>query len=267
MSPVLPTAPRSATLTGWGNSWLAGIVGLDDVMTHVHASLGDHPAPHTLGGEPLVLGLGKLRVAGAQRLRLVLPVPGDPAGLPGPPALNRDAIDAGEAILVVGPTPPLALVPRVVTHGSAVEGTLESVHWELSTAACNPAPTAGLRAAELELADAIRTTTATLVDLDIAGARPEVLAVLRDRGHHPPTPTLPPGYPPSAHALLARAARLAGLLDLAARDDGAARSAAEVTHRAAALRGLHAAVRRAYEATFDAIDPTCWFPADRRADR
>jgi hypothetical protein len=267
VSPVPLTAPRSAALTGWGNAWLAGIVGLDDVMTHVHASLGDQPAPHTLAGEPLVLGLGQLRATGARRLRLLLPVPGDPAGLPGPPALNRNAIDAGEAVIVVGPTPPLALVPRVVTHGCAAEGTLESVHWEMTTAACNPAPTAGLRAAELELADAIRTTTATLVDLDIAGARPEVLAVLRDRGYQPPAPTLPPGYPPSAHALLARAARLAELLDLAARDDGAAVSAGEVTHRAAALRGLHAAVRRAYEATFDAIDPAGSRPADRRADR
>jgi hypothetical protein len=253
-------------LTGWGNAWLAGIVGLDDVITHVHASLGDQ-SPHTLAGEPLVLGLGRLRAAGAQRLRLLLPVPGDLAGLPGPPALNRDAVDAGEVIIVVGPTPPLALVPRVVTHGSAVEGTLESVHWELSTVACNVAPTVGLRAAELELADAIRTTTATLVDLDIAGARPEVLALLRDRGNQTPAPMLPPGYPPSAHALLARAARLASLLDLAARDDGAAVSAGEVTHRAAALRGLHTAVRRAYEATFDAIDPALHLPADRRADR
>jgi hypothetical protein len=94
-----------------------------------------------------------------------------------------------------------------------------------------------------------------------------VLAVLRDRGYQTPTPTLPPGYPPSAHALLARAARLASLLDLAARDDGAAVSADEVTHRAAALRGLHTAVRRAYEATFDAIDPAYRLPADRRADR
>jgi hypothetical protein len=44
-------------------------------------------------------------------------------------------------------------------------------------------------------------------------------------------------------------------------------SAGEVTHRAAALRGLHAAVRRAYEAAFDAIDPASCRPADRRADR
>jgi hypothetical protein len=170
-------------------------------------------------------------------------------------------------VVVVGPVPPLALVPRVVTHGPAVEGGLESVHWELSRGTRNPAPPTGLRAAELALADAIRTTTATLVDLDIAGARPEVLAVLRDRGAQPPGPALPPGYPPSAHALLARAVRLAGMLQLAARDDGVAVSAGEVTHRAAALRGLHAAVRRAYEAIFDAIDPAHAFPAQRNADR
>jgi hypothetical protein len=259
MSGVLPAVPASAALAGWGNAWLAGIVGLDDVITHVHAWLGDHPAPHTLAGEPLALGLGGLRAAGACRLRLVLPVPGDASGLPGPPELNRKAIEAGEAVVVVGPLPPLALVPSVVAHGPAVEGGLTSVHWELSKAAGHPAPPADLRAAELELANAIRTTTATLIDMDIAGARPEVLAVLRDRGEPSSGPALPPGYPPSAHALLARAARLASLLQLAAHDGGAACTARQATHRAAALRGLHTAVRRAYEATFDAIDPAYAF--------
>ncbi|EIV90978.1 hypothetical protein FraQA3DRAFT_0394 [Frankia sp. QA3] len=255
--PALSASPRSGVLTGWGNAWLAGLVGLDDVITKVHRALGGEAAPHTVGDEPLVLGLGALRTAGAQRLRLVLPAPGDAAGLPGPPEVNRDAITAGEAIIVVGPNPPLLLVPSVVVHGPALEGRLESVHWRVLPAARVPPPGAGLRAAEHDLSEAIRTTTAALVHLDIASARPEVLALLRDRGEEEPGPGLGPGHPSAAHALLARAERLSTLLDLAARDDGAAVTASEIARRSAALRGLSAAVRRAYEAAYDAFDPSC----------
>jgi hypothetical protein len=242
-------------LTGWGNAWLAGLVGLDDVITRVQHALGG--APHTIGDDPLVLGLGALRAAGAERLRLVLPVPGDVSGLPGPADANRDALAAGEAVVVLGPNPPLVLIPAVVVHGPAVEGRLESVRWRILAAARTPPPPTGLRTAEYELGEAIRGTTAALLDLDIASARPEVLALLRDRGEDEPGPGLGPGYPPAAHALLARAERLAKLLDLAARDDGAAVTAAEVSRRSAALRGLSAAVRRAYESAYDAFDPAC----------
>lgn len=255
--PALSASPRSGVLTGWGNAWLAGLVGLDDVITQVHRALDGEAAPHTLGDELLALGLGALRTAGAQRLRLVLPAPGDATGLPGPPEVNRDAITAGEAIIVIGPVPPLLLVPSVVVHGPALEGRLESVHWRVLPAASVPQSGAGLRAAEHELSDAIRTTTAALVHLDIASARPEVLALLRDRGEEEPGPGLGPGHPSAAHALLARAERLSTLLDLAARDDGAAVTASEIARRSAALRGLSAAVRRAYEAAYDAFDPSC----------
>jgi hypothetical protein len=250
--PLLPT-PRSGVLTGWGNAWLAGLVGLDDVLTHIQRTLG--PGQHTLGGDPLLLGLGGLRAARAERFRLVLPVPGDVSGLPGPPEVNADALAAGEAVLVLGPSPPLLLVPTVEVHGPAVEGALESVRWRVLPAARVPPPPSPVRAAEHELGRAITSTTLALLDLDIASARPEVLALLRDRARDEPGPGLGPGYPPVAHALLARAERLHALLDLAALDDGAAVTAGEIGRRTAALRGLSAAVRRSYEAAYDAFDP------------
>jgi len=251
--PALLPAPRSGVFTGWVNAWLAGLVGADDVLTHVQRSLG--PGQHTLGDEPLLLGLGALRGARAERLRLVLPVPGDISCLPGPPAVNADALAAGEAVLAIGPAPPLLLVPTVEVHGPAVEGALESVHWKVLPATRVPPPPMPVRAAERELAQAIAATTSALLDLDVASARPQVLALLRDRAEEEPGPGLGPGYPSVAHALLARAERLRELLDLAALDDGAAVTAAEITRRSDALRGLSAAVRRAYEAAYDAFDP------------
>jgi len=254
--PVFPPSPRSGALVGWGNAWLAGLASSDEAIAEIRADLGEHAAPHSIDGDGLALGLGRLRAAGARRLRLVLPVPGDVSGLAGPPAVNDEALAAGEAVVVLGPAPPLVLVPSVTAHGPAVEGGLESVHWTTFTGRAEPAPPASLRAAEHELNHAIRVTTAALSAAELGRARPEILNVLRDRQEDTDEPRrlLGPGYPAPAHALLARAARVARLLELAAHDDGAAITASEVEARTSALRGLSAAVRRARESAYDAFD-------------
>jgi hypothetical protein len=249
-------SPRSGALTGWGNAWLAGLVSTDEAITRIREGSGGYGAPHTIDGQGLALGLGWLRVVSARRLRLVLPVPGDISGLPGPSAINREAIAVGEAIVVLGPIPPLLLVPSVTAHGPAVEGGLESVHWHSATGVRLPPPPSPVRTAEGELNEAIRTATAALLHLDRAKAGPEVLSVLRERYRDEPAMLLAPGYPPSAHALLARAGRIARLIDLAARDDGAAVTADEIGRRSTALRALSAAVRRACESAYDAFDPS-----------
>jgi hypothetical protein len=247
---------RSGALTAWGNAWLDGLVGLDDVLTEIRDELGGHGAPHSIGGEPLAIGLGALRRAGVWRLRLVLPVPGDVSGLPGAPSVTADALAAGEAVVCLGPDLPLVLVPSVTAHGPVAEGGLESVHWQVASGTRTPPPPAGVRAADGELAEAIGRTTAELVRLDVGRARPEILAALRGHRDGAPGRPLPPGYPPAAHALLARAGRLARILDLAAHDDGGAVTAGEVSGRSAALRALSAAVRHARESAYDAFVPT-----------
>ena len=57
----------------------------------------------------LAYALARLRALGVTGLRLVLPRPGDAAGLPGPPAFNERAVGRGEAVLTVG-GPPLGLL-------------------------------------------------------------------------------------------------------------------------------------------------------------
>jgi len=56
--------------------------------------------------------LAGLRSAGVRGLLLVLPVPGDLSGLPGPAGFNHRALDAGQAVLTVGGNPQ-GLVPSV----------------------------------------------------------------------------------------------------------------------------------------------------------
>src|SRR3954454_7558691 len=96
---------RAARLVAWGNAWLAGLVGLDELLDVVQRGDEPHLVVNELeGGEPtpLALALGQLRSSGATRFQLALPVPGDVSSLPGPATVNRLALEAGEAVLVDG---------------------------------------------------------------------------------------------------------------------------------------------------------------------
>jgi hypothetical protein len=95
--------PRSALLTAWGSAVLDGRVG---VATAVRAITGGD-GPHMVRAEDrsglaamdlpeLLVALREARVRG---LRLVLPVPGDALGLPGPADFNRAALEAEECVL------------------------------------------------------------------------------------------------------------------------------------------------------------------------
>jgi hypothetical protein len=241
---------RSCALAAWGNAWLVGAAGLDDVTAEVTGP----DAPHELAGETLALGLATLRRVGARRLRSLLPTPGDASGLPGPLETNQATLGAGEAVLVLcGDAPPLVLVPKVTVHGPDGD-QLESVSWQVLDGARIPPPPASVRAAEHELAEAVREATTALLRLDVAGGDTGPLAALRAGGDEAPA-KLPPGYPGAAHALLARAGRLGALLDVAAAQVGAAVSSGEIRARDQVLRQLAGVVRRAQESALDAFAP------------
>jgi hypothetical protein len=115
----------------WANAWLAGKAAPDDVLDAlslwaptqsvtaydaVAAGRTGLPWPdvHDAGTVSL---LQTLRAAVGPRrtgeaINLVLPVPGDVRGLPAGTQLSRDALTAGEAIIVAGPEASLGLVPE-----------------------------------------------------------------------------------------------------------------------------------------------------------
>ena len=74
----------------------------------------------------------------------------------------------------------------------------------------------------------------------------------RGRGARRPLASVQPALPvsadPSAHAVLDLALRMSAIVDLARSSDGGAISAGEATARAAVLRDLDDAARRAVEA-------------------
>lgn len=257
--------PRSGVLVAWGNALLSGRVAPDDAVTRI--THGDEP--HRVVGLPgedrevgLTLALGRLRSLGATGLRLALPAPGDPLGLPGPPVFNDAALEAGEAAVTVGANLPgghqLGLVPEGLVYGPEGDQATRVV-WRVYEAADRPPSGPFLAEADRELAAALKDATADLMKLDVAGTGARagaVAAVLRDRGSDADSP-LAPGCPPRAARVLEQARRVATILEIAAQDHGAAVNAYEMSARTATLAPLERACRRALVAAFGAaLEPS-----------
>jgi hypothetical protein len=209
-------------------------VGLDEAADHVEATGG----PAVAGEVPLRKYLANLRAGGLRELRLALPAPGDPLGLSGPASFNSAAVDAGQAAIAVLDGHNLGLVPAPDRRGSSYVGVRLEVHESGSVRHDLPS----LAEAERELSDAIRAATETLSSVaGPAQGRPDLA---------PQGGDLAPGYPARAHRVSTLAARLATVLRLA---DDRGLTSGQITARAAALRELDRAVRRALVAAHHAI--------------
>ena len=259
MSTVAGTPPRSALLAAWGSAWLAGDAGLPELVERVtayddvHTVVGLAPV-----GLPLDRAVARLRAGGAQRLRLVLPAPGDVAGLPGPGPFTTAALTAREGVLALGGDGAgTGLVPTLESHGSPFDGTVTSVTWtayDVTVAGPDPGPF--LHDAEHDLRRGVVECAAALRDLDVARWRPDVAGALADLRRQARTgledDELPGGYPQRARQLLVQARQLAGVLQLAGQDLGGAVDTREAAGREQALRELGRLVRRARIAGYNA---------------
>ncbi|HEX3005628.1 MAG TPA: hypothetical protein VHO27_15545 [Angustibacter sp.] len=254
--------PRSARLALWAAPVLAGRAPLDALLAAVQGDDEPHavdaqeadgldvwPGPTSL--RELVAAL---RERGVHGLRLVLPVPGDPAGLPGPAAVNEAALDAGECVVTVG-GPPLALVPDVVEFGSAYE-LGHQVTWHVL--ACSPAlapPVTSAGDAERELRQALLIATDVLTALDVGRWRPDAAEQVAALRRPAPTGALPSTCSSRAVRVIDLAWRVRSIVELAREDDGAAVSGWEASRRADELRGLDAVSRRALVAAVNDGEP------------
>ncbi len=227
---------RAGLLVAWATAVLDGRSSPDQAAAVVG---GDRPGPRVAGlpgeAEPVSLpyALASLRRLGVRGLRLVLPVPGDVAGLPGPPELNAAAVQAGAAVLAER------------TGGPALLFLLDRLDWTV-----HPAGTAGtgvlpgLAEAERELAEAMREVTEAMNRLDVA-RMPAQPASARHALHCPPQLRLPPGHPARAVRVALAAVRLLTVVDVARLDEGASVSTAQMRLRAQLLGQVERVARRA----------------------
>lgn len=247
--------PRSARLAAWATACLQGRASVAGV---VRAVTGDDE-PHAVepgdllpGATDLAALLTGLKDAGVPSLRLVLPVPGDPVGLPGPAAFNAAALEAGECVVTTGGAA-WGLVPDVAGFGSEWEPGWQ-VAWHLHPVTERPVlPTTGLAEAERALKEGLLAATDALDRLDVAAAGADAgLRLRRLRQAELPTRALPAGTSPRSLQVLATAGRLRAVLSLAAEDDGAAVNSWEAGERARTLRELDAVCRHAVVAAVNA---------------
>ena len=254
------TPPRSALLAAWGSAWLAGDVALPQLLTRITAYDDDHRVIGLDGGVelPLQQALARLRAAGVQQLRLVLPAPGDALGLPPPGPFTVAALHASEGVLALRPDGAgTGLVPTLNHHGSPFDGTVTTVTWSAyDVVVPGPDPGPFLHDAEHDLRRGVVEAASTLRELDIAHWQPELagaLSDLRDQARRGiDDDELPGSYPQRARQLLVQARQLAGVLSLAVADTDGSLDSHEATGREQALHELARLVRHARVAAYNA---------------
>jgi hypothetical protein len=250
---VTLTTRRSTRFVAWTRAWRAGLVPLDDICDEI-AGDEEHMVADTPGSWTdltLCEALPVLAKLHPDEIRVVLPAPGDPLGLPGPGAFTGAALLAGEGVLASR----LGFVPELRDHTSGSGDVFTTVRWQVFELETAPpvSQLPGAAEAEADLNAALAEATAALLRLDVAQWRPELGAALAELRRPDNGTDLPPGYDPRSRRLYARAAILDRVLGLA---DEHAPGGAITSHEARArddvLRPLAAACRRALAAACNA---------------
>lgn len=253
--------PRSVLLALWGSAVLDGRADPDRAVAVVtgqdepHTVVGeDQPVSASLRGPGLHDLLDHLQ-GRARSVRALLPAPGDVLGLPPVPDAVQAALDASEAVVVLaapGVAEGWTYVPQVEQFGSEHEPGFQVAWrgWRHPSGAPLAAPAFGdLPEAERALRTALLQVTEALHDLDVARWHEDAagrIARLRDGGvdHR----LLPPGTAPRAVRVIGTAARVRGIVEVAARDDGGSVSGWEASRRGHLLREIDGTARRALAA-------------------
>ncbi|WP_020521075.1 hypothetical protein [Catelliglobosispora koreensis] len=243
---VTLTARRSARLVSWARAWRAGQVSFDeavDALTAAEPEQHVEGLPGTWRETELRKALPSLAKLHPDEIRLVLPVPGDPRGLPGPGPFTERALLSGEAVVASR----LGFVPEERVHTSGSGDTFTTVQWhafELPQAPHGVPP--AVNEADGALSLALAEATAALVRLDVAQWRPELAGALQAIRKPTAESDLPAGFAPRARRLYARACVLDRVLSLANQAaPGGALNTLEMRQREEALRPLATACREA----------------------
>ncbi|WNG95190.1 hypothetical protein [Mycobacterium sp. ITM-2016-00318] len=277
----------SVSLSVWTNAWLAGAAAPDDVLDALSQWAPRHsvtaydavaagstglPWPEMNHSGTMSL-LQTLRTAagipvGSPAFSVVLPVPGDVRGLPAGTQFQRDAVTAGEAIVIDGgPTSAAAvgLVPDFEYDDAdeSEDAEVSGLSWTVYSMPAAPRAEHvdlgdaefALRSAVRSAADALGAIRAEAGGLDVADPRKLVEQVMESSGQH----RAPDHAPSRALRVLENAAHIdaivtvsSGLMPIGLQSSSEAQIANE------ALRPLSAVVRSARLAAVSAILHSAW---------
>lgn len=282
----------SATLAVWANAWLAGLAAPDDVLDALSVWAPRHsvtaydsvaagstglPWPD-LEHSAAVSLLPTLRSAAGPRdghppVRVALPVPGDVRGLPAGTQFQRDALSAGEAIVVTDsrtPSDAVGLVPDLEYDESddhlsplgEFEIEVHALAWTAYSVPGAPADHPDLGEAEYTLRSAVRAAADALGALragsagaDVEDPRGLVEQMLVASAQH----QIPDHAPVRAVRVLENAAHIdaiitvsAGLMPIGLQ------SSSEIQLAGDTLRPLADVVRTARLAAVNAILHSAW---------
>jgi len=239
---------RCAQLAAWGSAWLSGSVPFDDVLDAVAGTRRDIAGPGFQTSElgPVGTALTDWRRAGAQCLRLALPIPGDVRGLTGTTEFRRIALDAGQ--VVYGSDFAITVITSPMTPSSAERTAI----WHRSPAGEPPPDPLSLAEAEHDLSEAIRETASTFARRGSTSWLTDISPALSDARRAGERLDLPASHPPRGVRLVAQAERLSAVLSVVDTDVTGEINAAGMAERTVALAPLRLAVRRALLAGYNA---------------
>ncbi|CAN3128858.1 hypothetical protein ACNUDN_13090 [Mycobacterium sp. smrl_JER01] len=285
----------SVSLSVWANAWLAGAAAPDDVLDALSLWTPRHSVTAYDSVAALRTGLSwpdlddaasvsllqTVRTAAGKQpvqpsVALALPVPGDVRGLPPGTQFGRDAVAAGEAVVVAGADGAIGLVPDFEYQDDFAESgdpdddfeyesELIGLSWTVYS--FTSAPAAGhfdLGEAEYQLRDAVRSAADAMGSLragaaggEVADPRGLVEQILDSTRVH----RIPDHAPARAVRVLENAAHVdaiitasSGLIPIGLQ------SSSEVQLASDALRPLTSVVRSARLAAVTAILHSAWRP-------
>ncbi|OBA86544.1 hypothetical protein A5633_10655 [Mycolicibacterium elephantis] len=233
----------SVSLSVWANAWLAGAAAPDDVLDALSQWAPQHsvtaydsvaagrtglPWPDLVDAGAVSLLQTLRTAAGAPAnppMSLVLPVPGDVRGLPAGTQFQRDAVAAGEAIVITnGSDDAIGLVPdfeypdlETDTGDDADPCGLSWTAYSIPAVAPVASPDLGeaeyeLRSAVRSAAEALATLRAGAADLDVDDPRGLVTQVLESERRH----RIPAHAPSRALRVLENAAQVDAIVSVSA---------------------------------------------------
>lgn len=273
----------SVSLSVWANAWLAGVAAPDDVLDalshwapkHSVAAYDSVAAGHTGLPWPDMPDTGTVGLlqtlrtaagpASAPPLTVALPVPGDVRGLPAGTQFQRDALEAGEAVIVTSRQSGTAigLVPDYEYPDDDPDTEPSGLSWTVYSA---PGPAAPLHLdlgeAEYAMRSAVRSAAETFSALHadavasgIEDPRGLVERAVESQRRHP----IPPHAPTRALRVLENAANVDAILTVSAElIPSGLTSAADIRAAGDVLRPLAQVVRSARLAAIEAILASAW---------